>query len=111
MGVNVPSWTARYKSRGLVQCVFQLLAGAELRLARSLDLNFSAGLGIASLSSRTIGNNKNTKPCKAHLVPALEGVRDRVENPVDSLGRLVLAEAGSIRESLNQVVFVHRTPP
>src|SRR5690606_37524807 len=90
-----------------VQRVFQALAGLELRLGGSRDIDFGAGSGITALGGLALGGGKGAETHQAHFIAALQGSGDRLEDSVDSSRSLSLVEIGLLCDGGAQIVLVH----
>src|SRR5207249_3860873 len=77
-----------------IKRIAQSLTRLELRLFRSRDLDFFAGSWIAPFGGCPRGDGECAEADKAHLVTALQGLRDGIEYRIDSLARLSFSEFG-----------------
>src|SRR4029077_4023462 len=94
-----------------IKRVAQTLARLELRLLRSRDLDFFAGAWIAPFGGRPRGDGECAESDEAHLVAALQRLRDGIEYRVDSLARLRFSEFGLACHGVDAFVCVDGWPP
>src|SRR5690606_24958718 len=91
----------------LVDRVLETLAGLELGLVRSRDLNLGASGRIAAGGSLALGDGKGAETDQTNLVAALEGCGDGFEHCVNRFGGLCLGDRSLVGNDANQIVFVH----
>src|ERR1700751_6123469 len=80
----------------LLDGLLQARPSREPRDARSRDLDPLAGRRITSLASASLRDAELAKPRERHIASAFEGIFDRVQESVDRLGGILLAESGTI---------------
>ncbi|GEM_PF-3895080 len=89
----------------------QRLAGLELRLFRSRDLNALARPRVPPHRSRPIRNTEGSETDETNLTTTGESTCDRLENAVHGLARIGFAQTRGACHTRNELVFVHSYAP
>src|SRR5262249_32268962 len=90
-----------------VDRVFQTLAGLELGLIGSRDLDFGAGRRVTARAGFALGDGEGAETDQPNLIASLQRCGDRVEYGVHSLASLSLGNLRLIGDHADQIVFVH----
>jgi hypothetical protein len=92
---------------GLVDQVFQFLAGLEVGDALRRHVHLVAGFRIPSLAGLTAPEPEAAKPPKLDLVAAMERVHDGLEHGVDDDLGVLLRQVGDPGDFLDEFGFCH----
>ena len=83
------------------------LAGLELGLLRSRDMNLLAGARVAPLGGAAMGDAERPEADEANFATAREGLGDRIENAIDGCRRVRLGQIGLAGNDCYEVILVH----
>ena len=91
----------------LLHCILERFCGAELRGARSIDVNRLAGARIAALACRTCLRGEDAEACDRYFVAGLEALNDRVDDRLNSALCIGLGGTKNSVHLVYDVCFVH----
>src|SRR5436190_19166321 len=95
----------------LIERCLEGLARAEPDDAALRNLDFRAGLRIASGARLALGGLERPEADERDRLSLLERLGDAFEEGIDGRGRAGLGDAGVLRNFGDQFVLVHARPP
>src|SRR5271165_3358641 len=95
----------------LLHGLLQARPGREPRNARGGNLDPLAGRRIATLASAALRDAELAEAREGHVASALQRVLDRVQESVDRVGGILLAQSGTISYLVHEFLLRHLLPP
>src|SRR5215218_5229075 len=88
--------------------LLQLATGRELRHGRRRDRHLLARVAwVDALALRPLRRAELPEPGERHVAAALQGLRHRLEERVDRLGRLATTDTGLRRDTVHELLLRH----
>src|SRR5205807_9122773 len=89
----------------LLDGLLQLATRAELRDARSCDLHALAGARIDALAGGAVAGAELAEPCECNLLASAQRFGDRVEERVDGLVGVALAQLSPVGDLFHELLL------
>jgi hypothetical protein len=93
-----------------LDAVLQGLADPKTNPTPRFDLNWSAGVGIATDPSLAVLHFEGAEACEGHGSVSLEPLLDAIEDSVHETSRLELRGVKLLGDVEDEVALVHGTP-
>lgn len=92
---------------GLVDCVFEGLAGFEGRNVTSSDLDGGTGLRVTTGASGTLTHGEGTKTDQGDLITLFQGIGNGFDEGIQRTTCRSLGDISAIGNLVNQLRFIH----